>query len=81
MLKISLFDIFKALYFSTVDMEHQNNTQGFKEKIIQVTFILIPQLNLESYACLNTEFLRRKGLKYASIPVPSLLEIQNLFVA
>ena len=37
-------------------------------------FLLMSQLNLEFSACLNTELLRRKGLKYASIPAPSLLE-------
>ena len=58
-------------------------TAGSKGKmnLSFTVFILIPQLNLEFSACLNTELLRRKGLKYASIPAPSLLEFQHLFFA
>ena len=42
-------------------------TMGIRDKQL-ICIILIPQLNLEFSACLNTELLRRKGLKYASIP-------------
>ena len=88
--KIKVLHIVGAMYPGGMENFIMNIYENIDKERFQFDFLwqgrgvgmlLIPQLNLEFSACLNTELLRRKGLKYASIPAPSLLEFQHLFFA